>query len=135
MLSLVIATIILVAAFNVIATLIMLVLEKRREIAILKAMGAKDSAILQVFLVQGAAIGVVGTVIGLVLGGAVCAYLTVFEFPLDPKVYLIDHLPIRTTASEVILTALVALGICVAATLIPSYWAARTLPADGIRPQ
>jgi lipoprotein-releasing system permease protein len=135
MLSLVIATIILVAAFNVIATLIMAVLEKRREIAILKAMGAKDFAILQVFMVQGTAIGIVGTLLGLFLGGGVCAYLAIFEFPLDPKIYLIDHLPIRTTPTEVIITTLVALGICIAATLIPSYWAARTLPADGIRPQ
>ena len=65
MLSLVIATIILVAAFNVIATLIMIVLEKSREVAILKAMGASDSAVLHIFMVQGAAIGVVGTAIGL----------------------------------------------------------------------
>jgi lipoprotein-releasing system permease protein len=135
MLSIVIATIILVAAFNVIATLIMAVLEKRREIAILKAMGAKDSAILQMFMVQGTAIGLMGTLIGLALGGGVCAYLTVFKFPLDPKIYLINHLPIRTTATEVIVTVLIALGICMFATLIPSYWAARTLPADGIRPQ
>jgi lipoprotein-releasing system permease protein len=135
MLSFVIATIILVAAFNVIATLIMAVLEKRREIAILKAMGAKDSAILQMFMVQGTAIGLVGTLIGLVLGGGVCAYLAVFKFPLDPKIYLIDHLPIRTTPTEVLVTVVVALGICMFATLIPSYWAARTLPADGIRPQ
>jgi lipoprotein-releasing system permease protein len=135
MLSLVIATIILVAAFNVIATLIMIVLEKRREVAILKAMGAKDSAVLQVFVVQGAAIGVVGTLIGLLLGGAVCTYLRVFRFPLDPKVYLINHLPVRTSPSEFALTIAIALSICVAATLIPSYWAARLLPADGIRPQ
>jgi lipoprotein-releasing system permease protein len=135
MLSIVIATIILVAAFNVIATLIMAVLEKRREIAILKAMGAKDTAILQMFMVQGTAIGLVGTLIGLVLGGGVCVYLSVFKFPLDPKIYLINHLPIRTTAAEVITTVVVALLICMTATLIPSYWAARTLPADGIRPQ
>ncbi|HMI91258.1 MAG TPA: FtsX-like permease family protein, partial [Polyangiales bacterium] len=135
MLSLVIATIILVAAFNVIATLIMIVLEKRREVAILKAMGARDSAVLQIFLVQGAAIGIVGTAIGLVLGGAVCAYLSVFEFPLDPKVYLINHLPVRTSPVEFVITVVIALLICVTATLIPSYWAARLLPADGIRPQ
>ncbi len=135
MLSLVIATIILVAAFNVIATLIMVVLEKRREVAILKAMGAKDNAILQIFMVQGAAIGLVGTLIGLVLGGGVCAYLTFFEFPLDPKVYLIDHLPIRSSPAEFLITILIALLICIGATLIPSYWAARLLPADGIRPQ
>jgi len=135
MLSLVIATIILVAAFNVIATLIMMVLEKRREVAILKAMGARDGAVLRIFMVQGAAIGIVGTTLGLLIGGLVCGYLTVWEFPLDPKVYLIDHLPVRTSPTEFVLTVLISLGICVAATLIPSWWAARLLPADGIRPQ
>lgn len=135
MLSLVIATIIFVAAFNVIATLIMIVLEKRREIGILKAMGARDSAILRIFMVQGAAIGIVGTLIGLALGGAVCAYLQFFPFPLDPKVYLIDHLPVRTSPTEFLVTVVIALGICIAATLIPSWWAARLLPADGVRPQ
>jgi len=135
MLSLVIATIIFVAAFNVVATLIMIVLEKRREIAILKAMGAKDGAILQIFMVQGAAIGGVGTSIGLLIGGAICAYLHYFRFPLDPKVYLIDHLPIRTSWTEFVATVVIALGICVFATLIPSLWAARMLPADGVRPQ
>jgi len=135
MLSLVIATIIFVAAFNVVATLIMIVLEKRREIAILKAMGSKDTAILQIFMVQGAAIGGVGTSIGLVIGGAICGYLNYFQFPLDPKVYLIDHLPIRTSWTEFVATILIALGICVCATLIPSLWAARMLPADGVRPQ
>ena len=135
MLSLVIATIIFVAAFNVVATLIMFVLEKRREIAILKAMGAKDLAIMQIFIVQGAAIGTVGTSIGLAIGGIICAYLNYFRFPLDPKVYLIDHLPIRTSPTEFVATVLIALGICVTATLIPSLWAARMLPAEGVRPQ
>ncbi|MDB4977762.1 MAG: Lipoprotein releasing system transrane protein LolC [Myxococcaceae bacterium] len=133
MLSLVIATIIFVAAFNVIATLIMLVLEKKREIAILKAMGAKDSSILSIFLMQGILIGVVGTGVGLLLGGAVTAYLSVYQFPLDPKVYMIDHLPVRVSASEFLNTVLIALGICTTAGLVPSYWAARLLPADGVR--
>jgi lipoprotein-releasing system permease protein len=133
MLSLVIATIIFVAAFNVIATLIMIVLEKKREIAILKAMGAKDSGILAIFLVQGVVIGLVGTALGLVLGGLVTGYLSVYSFPLDPKVYLIDHLPVRVTVLEFAYTVLIALAICIAATLFPSYWAARLLPADGVR--
>jgi lipoprotein-releasing system permease protein len=133
MLSLVIGTIIFVAAFNVIATLIMLVLEKKREIAILKAMGAKDSGILAIFLVQGVVIGLVGTAIGLVLGGAVTTYLTLYAFPLDPKVYLIDHLPVRVSASEFINTVLIAIAICTTAGLVPSWWAARLLPADGVR--
>lgn len=133
MLSLVIATIIFVAAFNVIATLIMLVLEKKREIAILKAMGARDSSVLAIFLVQGVLIGLVGTAIGLVLGGALTAYLSVYEFPLDPKVYLIDHLPVRVSPLEFANTVLIALGICTTAGLVPSYWAARLLPAEGVR--
>jgi lipoprotein-releasing system permease protein len=133
MLSLVIATIIFVAAFNVIATLIMIVLEKKREIAILKAMGAKDASVLSIFLVQGVVIGLVGTAIGLVLGGLVTGYLAVYSFPLDPKVYLIDHLPVRVSALEFAYTIATAFVICTAATLVPSYWAARLLPADGVR--
>jgi lipoprotein-releasing system permease protein len=133
MLSLVIATIIFVAAFNVIATLIMIVLEKKREVAILKAMGAKDSGILAIFLVQGVVIGIVGTLIGLVLGGIVTGYLALYSFPLDPKVYLIDHLPVRVSASEFVSTLAIALAICTLATLIPSYWAARLMPAAGVR--
>ena len=133
MLSLVIATIIFVAAFNVIATLIMVVLEKKREIAILKAMGAKDRSILAIFLVQGLTIGLIGTAIGLVLGGALAGYLSMVPFPLDPKVYLIDHLPVRISAMEFVNTVLIALAICTTAGLLPSYWAARLLPADGVR--
>jgi lipoprotein-releasing system permease protein len=133
MLSLVIATIIFVAAFNVIATLIMIVLERKREVAILKAMGATDGTVLSIFMVQGTLIGIVGTAIGLVLGGAVVGYLTGYEFPLDPKVYLIDHLPVVVSGWEFGITTLVALLICTTATLIPSWWAARMLPADGVR--
>ena len=135
MLSLVMTTIILVAAFNVIATLIIIVLEKRREIAILKAMGATDVGVMGIFLVQGTAIGLLGTLIGLAVGAATCIYLTAYRFPLDPKVYLIDHLPLRVSAWEFVLTALISICICVAATLIPSWWAARLLPAEGIRYQ
>ncbi len=133
MLSLVIATIIFVAAFNVVATLIMIVLEKKREIAILKAMGAKSFGVLLIFIVQGLLIGLLGTAIGLALGGGVCWYLEAYEFPLDPHVYLIDHLPVRTSAAEFIVTISTAIVICIIATIIPSYWAARLLPADGVR--
>jgi lipoprotein-releasing system permease protein len=133
MLSLVIATIIFVAAFNVIATLIMIVLEKKREVAILKAMGARDGSILLIFLVQGLVIGVMGTAIGLVIGGIITGYLSVYTFPLDPKVYLIDHLPVRVSPSEFGYTVLIALGICTTSGLVPSWWAARLRPADGVR--
>lgn len=133
MLSLVIATIIFVAAFNVIATLIMIVLEKKREVSILKAMGARDRTILGIFMLQGTVIGVVGTAIGLTVGGAVVGYLDRYRFPLDPKVYLIDHLPVVVSPWEFATTVLVALTICITATAIPSIWAARMRPAEGVR--
>ncbi|MEM6961214.1 MAG: FtsX-like permease family protein, partial [Myxococcota bacterium] len=131
--SLVIATIIFVAAFNVIATLIMIVLEKKREVSILKAMGARDRTILGIFMLQGTVIGVVGTAIGLTVGGAVVGYLDRYRFPLDPKVYLIDHLPVVVSPWEFATTVLVALTICITATAIPSIWAARMRPAEGVR--
>lgn len=133
MLTLVISAIIFVAAFTVIATLIMVVLEKKREIAILKAMGARNFGVLLIFMVQGLVIGVVGTLAGVVLGGGVVFYLERYRFPLDPHVYLIDHLPVRSSLAELVTTVAIALGICILATIIPSSWAARLLPAEGVR--
>ncbi|NOY94594.1 MAG: ABC transporter permease [Deltaproteobacteria bacterium] len=132
-LTLVIATIIFVAAFNVVATLIMIVLEKKREIAILKAMGATDTTILGIFMVQGSVVGLLGTAIGLLVGGGIVWWLSADQFPLDPKVYLIDHLPVVVSPVEFALTAVIALVICTFATLAPSFWAARMLPVEGLR--
>lgn len=132
-LTLVIATIIFVAAFNVIATLIMIVLEKKREIAILKAMGATDATVLGVFMVQGVVIGVIGTVIGVLVGGGLVTYLDKIRFPLDPKVYLIDHLPVVMNSTVFLVTIGIALLICTLSTIAPSWWAARMLPVEGLR--
>jgi len=131
----VLALIIFVASFTVTATLIMVVLEKRREIAVLKAMGASDSAILRIFVYQGGIIGMLGTGSGLLLGLAVCKGLLVYGFPLDPKVYFISKLPVEVRAFEFGLTALVALGICLIATVVPALYAVRLRPADGVRPE
>ncbi len=133
MLSIVIATIIVVAAFCVIATLILSVLEKKKEIAILKSMGARPGHVLTAFAAQGAVIGVLGTGVGLLLGGVVGAYLEHIRFPLDPEVYLIDHLPVQLDSLDFVVAGLVALGICFLATLIPSRWASRLIPVDGLR--
>lgn len=132
-LTLVIATIIFVAAFNVIATLIMIVLEKKREIAILKAMGATDATVLGVFMVQGVVVGVVGTVLGVLVGGGIIVYLDRIRFPLDPKVYLIDHLPVVLSPTVFLVTIGIALLICTVSTIAPSWWAARMLPVEGLR--
>jgi lipoprotein-releasing system permease protein len=132
-LTLVIATIIFVAAFNVIATLIMIVLEKKREIAILKAMGATDGTVLGVFMVQGVVVGVIGTLAGVLVGGGLVTYLDRIRFPLDPKVYLIDHLPVVLNPTVFLVTIGIALLICTLSTIAPSWWAARMLPVDGLR--
>jgi len=95
LISLVLALIIVVAAFTVVATLIMVVLEKKREIAILKALGASNMTVLMAFLYQGGFIGLVGTSFGLALGYVGCRGLMRYEFPLDPGVYFISHLPVR----------------------------------------
>jgi len=132
-LTLVIATIIFVAAFNVIATLIMIVLEKKREIAILKAMGATDGTVLGVFMVQGVVVGIIGTLLGVLVGGGLVLYLDRIRFPLDPKVYLIDHRPVVLNPTVFLVTIGIARLICTLSTIAPSYWAARMLPVDGLR--
>jgi lipoprotein-releasing system permease protein len=133
--SLVLFLIILVAAFTVVATLIMIVLEKRKEIAVLKAMGATSDAILRTFLYQGGFIGAVGTALGLLLGIAVCKGLLVYAFPLDPKVYFISRLPVEVSIEDFVITGLSAVGICLLATVLPALYAARLHPADGLRAQ
>ncbi|WP_437280154.1 ABC transporter permease [Sorangium sp. So ce375] len=133
--SAVLALIIVVAAFTVIATLIMVVLDKKKEIAVLKAMGATDGAILRIFLYQGGIIGVAGTTLGLLLGVAVCKGLLVYGFPLDPKVYFISRLPVQARPQEFVITGCIAILICLAATIVPSLYAARLRPAEGFRAQ
>jgi len=131
--SVVLALIILVAAFTVIATLIMVVLDKKKEIALLKAIGAKDDAILRVFLYQGGIIGMLGTSLGLLLGWLGCRALAAYEFPLDPKVYFISKLPVQIRPTEFIITGAVAIVICLLATIFPALYAAWLRPSDGLR--
>ncbi len=133
--SAVLALIILVAAFTVVATLIMVVLDKKKEIAVMKAMGATDQEILRIFFYQGSIIGMTGTTLGLVLGVVVCKGLLAYGFPLDPKVYFVSHLPVQVRPTEFLLTGAIAIGICMVATLLPSLYAARLIPADGFREQ
>ena len=131
--SFVLGLIILVAACTVIATIIMVVLEKKKEIALLKAIGAKNDAVLRIFLYQGGIIGLVGTVLGILVGWLCCRFLLVYSFPLDPKVYFISRLPVSMHPLEFVLPAAVAIGICLVATIFPAMYAAQLRPADGLR--
>lgn len=133
--SIVLALIILVAAFTVVATLIMVVLDKKKEISVMKAMGATNYEILRIFFYQGWIIGVIGTTVGLLLGIGVCKGLLVYSFPLDPKVYFVSHLPVSVQPLYVAGTGVVAIGICMVATLAPSLYAAMIVPAEGFREQ
>lgn len=133
LMSVVLALVIVVAAFTVIATLIMVVLEKKKEVALLKAIGARDDAVLRIFMFQGGIIGLAGTISGLCLGYLGCIALRAYEFPLDPHVYFISRLPVSIRPTEFIITGAVALVICLLATIFPALYAAQMRPADGLR--
>lgn len=133
LMSLVLALIIVVAAFTVIATLIMVVLDKKKEIAVLKAMGASDSALLRTFVYQGTLIGVLGTAIGLTLGYGICKALLVWGLPLDPKVYFISRLPVLMRLSDFVWVGVFAVLVCLCATVWPALHAARLRPAEAFR--
>jgi lipoprotein-releasing system permease protein len=135
LMSAVLALIIIVAAFTVIATLIMVVLDKKKEIAVLKAMGAADSAILRSFLYQGMIIGAVGGALGLAMALVVCKLLIRYAIPLDPKVYFISHLPVELKPFDLTMVGIFAVVVCLLATAWPALHAARLRPAEAFREQ
>ncbi len=126
--------IMVVAAFNIVGTLTMVVAEKTREIGILQAMGLARGAIARIFLVQGAVIGSVGVGIGLVVGLAIAISVDRGQWiRINPGVYFIDHLPLRVEALDVVIVVLVSLLLTVVATIHPSRAASRFEPVDAIR--
>lgn len=126
--------IIIVAAFNIVSNLTMLVADKTKEIGILKAMGMTARSIRRVFLTQGLVIGTVGTFAGLVLGIAVSLALGKYKFiRLNPEIYFIDHLPVQTEITDVLLTVLLSIAIAALATLYPAQQAAKLYPIEAIR--
>ena len=122
-----------ISGFVVIATLTMLGLEKRQEIALLKAVGATDSAIFRIFLLQGVFYGVAGASLGLGLAYLLCRVILVRAFPLDPKIYFISQLPIRVDPLEFATVAAAAIAVCVVASVIPAASTAFRRPTDGLR--
>jgi lipoprotein-releasing system permease protein len=132
--GLIIFFIMVVAAFNIVGTLTMVVADKTREIGILRAMGLTSPAVARVFLLQGAVIGAVGTAVGLAAGLAL-AYLVDKSgwIRINPAVYFIDHLPVHVEVEDVLVVVLASLAIAVLATIYPSRAAAGLTPVDAIR--
>ena len=132
-LSLFLLFIVIVACLSIVATLSMLVVEKTREIAILKSLGMRSAGIGRVFQVCGVTIGLAGTAGGILLGLAMCALVGRYGYRLDPHVYLIDRLPVTVQPLELFFIGLVTVFLCFAATLIPSNRASSVPPVEGLR--
>lgn len=139
---LILTLIILVAAFNVISSLIMMVKDKTRDIAILRTMGASRGAIMRIFLMCGASVGVTGTIAGTVIGVLFCKNIEHIRQGLqkltgtnlfNPEVYYLEHLPAKLDWADVIQIVIMALALSLLATLYPSWKAARTDPVEGLR--
>jgi lipoprotein-releasing system permease protein len=133
---------VVVAAINLIATLVMIVKEKQTDIAILRTIGAAPVNVLRMFVVQGALIGLVGTIAGAALGWVLALNVTSVVHGierlfgvrfLDPSVYLMSDLPSEVHASDVLQVAGVALLLAALATIYPAWRASRTLPAEALR--
>jgi lipoprotein-releasing system permease protein len=126
--------IVLVAAFNIVSTLTMVVADKTKEIGILKAMGMPARSIRRIFFLQGLVIGVVGTGLGLVLGFGAALALDKYQFiKLDAQVYFIDHLPVSTQPMDVMWIVVASIAIAAIATVYPSVQASRLFPIEAIR--
>lgn len=130
---LVLGIVILVASFSIVGNLIMVVVEKGKEIALLKTLGAGDIGIMQLFAIQGLLIGLIGTALGISFGLVTCWLGKRYGLPLDPDVYYIDRLPIHIDPGAVVAAAAAGVLISIAATLYPALLAARIRPAQGLR--
>ena len=134
--SLTIGLIVMVAALNIVASLVLLVMEKSRDIAILRTMGASAGVIRRIFILQGLTIGLIGTLGGTALGLIACALLNHYEvIRLPSDVYQITHLPFLVQPTDVAVVVASAIGVCLLATLYPSRQAGRIDPAEALRNQ
>jgi len=130
----ILSLIIMVAAFNIISTLIMVVMEKTREIGIFKSMGATDGAITRIFLYEGIFVGVVGTLIGIFIGFGLCwAQQTYGFFSLPGDVYFIDTMPVKMKIFDFLAIATASVLICLVSSIYPAKRAAKLDPVEAIR--
>jgi lipoprotein-releasing system permease protein len=126
--------IVLVGALNIISTLVMVVMEKNRDMAILRAMGASARSIMSIFMFQGLLVGLVGTLAGLGSGLGICRLLEKYKFiSLPSDIYYISTLPVRVEVSDVLYVSLAAVVISFLATIYPSWHAARSNPVEALR--
>ncbi len=132
-LSLFFLIIIVVAAFNIVSSQIMIVREKQGDIAILKAMGASGRQIQRIFLLQGMRVGVLGTGLGLLLAFVICGLLLFVGFPLDPQVYFVSKLPVHLRATDVMIASGLSLVAIYVAVLVAARTAAAKSPVEGLR--
>lgn len=139
---LILSLIIMVAAFNIISSLIMLVKDKGRDIAILRTMGATRGMIMRIFFLSGASVGVTGTVLGLILGVSFALNIETIRQAIqaltgtnlfNAEIYFLSQLPAKIDWSEVVQVAVMALGLSFAATVYPSWRAARLDPVEALR--
>jgi lipoprotein-releasing system permease protein len=139
---LILTLIILVAALNIISGLIMLVKDKSGDIAILRTMGATRGAVMRVFLIAGASIGVVGTAAGFLIGVVFCANIeTIRQFLsaltgttlFDPEIYFLSHMPAEMDSNEVLAVIVMSLSLTLLATLYPAWRASSLDPVEALR--
>ena len=123
-----------VATFNVLGSLTMGVIEKRRDIGVLKALGATHGSVVRLFMFEGILVGTIGTVVGTVIGLAVCYLQIEYQiFPLDPNVYIIPAIPVEIRGSDFVAVSVASMVLCTLASLYPALRAARMLPVESIR--
>ncbi|MDX2014089.1 MAG: ABC transporter permease [Myxococcaceae bacterium] len=131
--AIILTIIIIVAAGLIVATVIMLVLEKRKEIAVLKALGVPDGGIVKIFLSEGLQIGVVGSALGLVSGLAWCLFIEKVGIKLDPQVYYIPALPVRIVPFQTVLAVVIAILVTFLASVYPALKASQVEPVEGLK--
>jgi lipoprotein-releasing system permease protein len=130
---LVLLLMVLIGAFNIVSTLVMVVMEKKKDIAILRSMGASQESIRRIFLLKGCIIGILGTVLGDILGLLVCLLISQYQFDLPDGVFLIKTVPVRIYPINFIIVTIASFAVCLLASIYPARQAAKLDPVEIIR--